>query len=50
MGRVTSAGDDASKESFWALMQRNVINAGLWRTRSGLHYAITYWIEHTYNQ
>ncbi len=50
MGRVTSAGDNAAMESFWALLQRNVLNTGPWRTRAELHYEITYWIEHTYNR
>jgi transposase InsO family protein len=50
MGRVASAGDNAAMESFWALLQRNVLNTGPWRTRAELHYAITYWIEHTYNR
>ena len=50
MGRVASAGDNAAMESFWALLQRNVLNTGPWRTRAELNYAITYWIEHTYNR
>ena len=47
MGRVASAGDNAAIESFWALLQRNVLNTGPWRNRAELHYAITYWIDHT---
>ena len=27
-----------------------VLNTGPWRTRAELHYAITYWIEHTNNR
>jgi transposase InsO family protein len=50
MGRVASAGDNAAMESFWALLQRNVLNAQQWRTRAQLHYAIVLWIEHTYNR
>lgn len=50
MGRVASAGDNAAMESFWALLQRNVLNAGPWTTRDELHHAIVYWIEHTYNR
>ena len=50
MGRVASAGDNAAMESFWALLQRNVLNAWPWRTRAELHYAITYRTEHTYNR
>lgn len=37
-------------ESFWPLLQRNVLNTGPWRTRAELHYVITHWIEHTYNR
>jgi len=50
MGRVASAGDNAAMESFWALLQRNVLNRQTWRTREDLHFAITFWIEHTYNR
>ena len=50
MGRVASAGDNAAMESFWALLQRNVLNTQTWRTREDLHYAIVHWIEHTYNR
>ena len=49
MGRVASAGDNAAMESFWALLQRNVLNSQTWRTPEDLHYAIVHWIEHTYN-
>ena len=50
MGRVASAGDNAAMESFWALLQRNVLNGQQWQTRDELHYAIVHWIEHTYNR
>lgn len=50
MGRVASAGDNAAMESFWALLQKNVLNQRTWRTRDGLRYAIVLWIEHTYNR
>jgi putative transposase len=50
MGRVSSAGDNAAMESFYALLQKNVLDRKRWRTRSELHYAIVYWIEHTYNR
>ncbi len=49
MGRVASAGDNAAMESFWALLQKNVLDRQTWRTREELHYAIVFWIEHTYN-
>jgi transposase InsO family protein len=50
MGRVASAGDNAAMESFWALLQRNVLDQGPWRSRDELHDAIVFWIEHTYNR
>jgi transposase InsO family protein len=50
MGRVASAGDNAAMESFWALLQRNVLNQQTWHTRDELHEAIVFWIEHTYNR
>jgi len=50
MGRVASAGDNAAMESFWALLQRNVLDQQTWSTREELHYAIVFWIEHTYNR
>ncbi len=50
MGRVSSAGDNAAMESFYALLQKNVLNRHRWRTRNELAYEIIYWIEHTYNR
>jgi transposase InsO family protein len=50
MGRVASAGDNAAMESFFALLQRNVFNQRRWRSRNELSYAISFWIEHTYNR
>jgi transposase InsO family protein len=50
MGRVSSAGDNAAMESFYSLLQKNVLNKRRWRTRDELTYAIVYWIEHTYNR
>jgi transposase InsO family protein len=49
MGRVAAAGDNAAMESFYALLQKNVLDRRRWRTRAELHNAIVYWIEHTYN-
>jgi transposase InsO family protein len=50
MGRVAAAGDNAAMESFWALLQTNVLDRRRWRTRAELEYAIIAWIEHTYNR
>lgn len=51
MGRVASAGDNAAMESFYALLQKNVLDRRRrWRTRDELAYEIVFWIEHTYNR
>ena len=50
MGRVAAAGDNAAMESFFSLLQKNVLNRRRWRTRGELRYAIVQWIEHTYNR
>jgi transposase InsO family protein len=51
MGRVAAAGDNAAMESFYALLQKNVLNRRRrWRTRSELAYEIVVWTEHTYNR
>jgi transposase InsO family protein len=50
MGRVASAGDNAAMESFFALLQRNVLNRQAWTTRDQLRLAIITWIERTYHR
>lgn len=50
MGRVAAAGDNAAMESFFSLLQKNVLDQRRWRTRDELRYAIVTWIEHTYNR
>lgn len=50
MGRVAAAGDNAAMESFWSLLQENVLDRQQWRTRADLHDASVYWIEHTDNR
>jgi carbon monoxide dehydrogenase subunit G len=40
----------AAMESFFSLLQKNVLNRRRWRTRDELRYAIVTWIEHTYNR
>ncbi len=50
MGRVASAGDNAAVESFWALVQKNVLDRRRWRTHDERHNAVGFWIEHTYNR
>lgn len=50
MGRVASAGDNAAMESFFALLQKNVLNRQRWHTRDQLKFAIMYWIERSYHR
>lgn len=50
MGRVAAAGDNAAMESFFALLQKNVLNRQRWATREELRLAIVTWIEKTYNR
>lgn len=50
MGRVGAAGDNASMESFYSLLQKNVLNTRRWETREELRMAIVYWIEVKYNR
>ena len=50
MGRVASAGDNAAMESFFSLLQKNVLDRHTWRTRHDLRLAIINWIERTYNR
>lgn len=50
MGQVGSAGDNAAMESFFALLQRNVLDRRRWTTRDELRIAIVTWIERTYHR
>lgn len=50
MGRVAAAGDNAAMESFFSLLQNNVLNRQAWATRDDLHNEIVVWIERTYNR
>jgi len=50
MGRAYGAGDNASMESFFALLQKNVLNTRRWATREELRLAIVVWIETKYNR
>ena len=45
MGRVGAAGDNAAMESFFSLLQKNVLNRRVWATREDLRIAIVTWIE-----
>ena len=50
MGRVGAAGDNAAMESFFALLQRNVLDRKRWSSRQQLRLAIITWIERTYHR
>lgn len=50
MGRVGAAGDNAAMESFFALLQKNVLDRRTWATRDELRIAIVTWIERTYHR
>ena len=50
MGRVGAAGDNAAMESFFSLLQKNVLNRRSWATREELRTAIVVWIERTYHR
>jgi transposase InsO family protein len=50
MGQVGSAGDNAAMESFFSLLQRNVLDRQKWASREELRVAIVTWIERTYHR
>ncbi len=50
MGRVGACGDNAAMESFFALLQNNVLDRRPWATRDELRIAVVTWIERTYHR
>jgi len=50
MGQVGSAADNAAMESFFSLLQNNVLDRQHWATRDELRIAIITWIERTYHR
>jgi len=50
MGRVGAAGDNAAMESYFALLQKNVLNRQRWATRDQPRLAIITCIERTYHR
>ena len=50
MGRVGACQDNAAMESFFSLLQKNVLNRRHWQTREQLRAAIVLWIERTYHR
>ena len=47
MGRVGACADNAAMESFFSLLQKNVLNRRSWTTRQQLRLAIIASIENT---
>lgn len=50
MGRVGACADNAAMESFFSLLQKNVLARRRWLTRQDLRLAIKTWIERTYHR
>jgi transposase InsO family protein len=50
MGRVGACADNAAMESFFSLLQNNVLDSRRWTTRDELRLAIVTWIERTYHR
>src|SRR5215475_10793936 len=50
MGRAGACGDNKAMESFFALLQKNVLDRRRWETRDQLRLAIIIWIERTYHR
>jgi transposase InsO family protein len=50
MGRTGACADNAAMESFFALLQRNVLDRKRWGNREELRLAIVEWIERTYHR
>jgi len=50
MGRVGACADNAAMESFFSLLQKNVLNRRRWTSRMQLRLAIVTWIERTYHR
>ncbi|MGQ4601234.1 IS3 family transposase [Nocardia sp. R6R-6] len=50
MGRVAACADNAAMESWFALLQHNVLDRKRWDTKEELRLAIVHWIERTYHR
>ncbi len=44
------SGDNASMESFFSLLQKNVLDTRRWDSRDDLRLAVVIWIETKYNR
>ena len=50
MGRVAACADNSAMESWFALLQRNVLDRKRWDTKEELRLAMVCWIERTYHR
>jgi putative transposase len=50
MGRVGACADNAAMESFFALVQKNVLNKRRWTSKEQLRLELVSWIETTYHR
>lgn len=50
MGQVGASADNAAMESFFALIQKNVLDRRRWATRQDLRIALVTWIERSYHR
>lgn len=51
MGQARTCADNAAMESFFSLLQKNILNQRrVWASRHALGLAIMHWIEATYNR
>lgn len=50
MGRVGECAHNAAMDSFFSLLQKNVLDRRRWPTREQLRLAIITWIEKTYHR
>ncbi len=50
MGRVAACADNSAMESWFALLQRNVLDRKRWDTKEELRLAMVHWIERTYHR
>lgn len=50
MGQVGTSADNAAMESFFALLQKNVLDRRTWTTKDELRIAIVTWSERTYHR
>ncbi|BAE46140.1 putative transposase (plasmid) [Rhodococcus erythropolis PR4] len=50
MGRVGACGGNAAMESFFSMLQKNVLDRQRWSTQEQLRLAIVTWIEKTYHR